>query len=69
MANVSSADLKRSALGLATNGFTVFPVKPGDKSPPLVRFTKRATADPVEVERMWKRHPGTCSGRAPPAPT
>ena len=57
MANVSSAELKRSALGLAVNGFTVFPIKPGDKSPPLVKFTKRATVDPVEVERMWDRHP------------
>jgi Bifunctional DNA primase/polymerase, N-terminal/Primase C terminal 1 (PriCT-1) len=57
MANVSSADLKRAALGLAANGFTVFPIKPGDKSPPLVKFTKQATADPIEVARMWKRYP------------
>ncbi len=57
MANVSSADLKRSALGLAINGFTVFPVKPGDKFPPLVKFTRQATADPNEVEQMWRRHP------------
>lgn len=50
MVNVSSADLSRAALSLAVNGFAVFPIKPGDKSLPLVKFTKQATADTTPRE-------------------
>jgi hypothetical protein len=50
-------NLEREALSLATNGFDVFPVKPGTKAPPLVRYTRQATGDPTEVAGFWRQHP------------
>ncbi len=42
-------DREHDALALAVNGFEVFPVKPGEKSPPLVKFSLEATGDPEAV--------------------
>jgi Bifunctional DNA primase/polymerase, N-terminal/Primase C terminal 1 (PriCT-1) len=49
--------LEREALALATNGFEVFPVTPGGKAPPLVKFTQQASGDPVEIAAWWRKHP------------
>lgn len=43
------------ALELAALGFHVFPVKAGQKQPPMVKeFWNRATTDPEEIRRLWR---------------
>lgn len=42
----------------AALGLRVFPIKPGQKSPPLVpEWPKAATADPVALSSWWERWP------------
>ena len=42
------------ALALAAEGWHVFPVKPGQKHPPMIKnWQERATTDSAEIERMW----------------
>lgn len=54
------------ALALARQGFYVFPVKAGAKSPPLVKFSDEATRDDQQVINWWAkmRHAniGICTG-------
>lgn len=51
--------MKAEALSLARGrGFAVFPVKAGDKRPPLVkRGFYAASRDPVDIERWWSLFP------------
>lgn len=51
------ASLEREAVKLAIEGFDVFPVTPGRKNPPLVKFNQAATADPIAVADFWQKHP------------
>ncbi|KAF0138685.1 MAG: Uncharacterized protein FD153_1167 [Rhodospirillaceae bacterium] len=42
------------ALALAAEGWHVFPVKPGRKSPPMIKnWQEEATTDPVKIRQMW----------------
>lgn len=53
----------RSALTLASDGFWVFPVTQGQKSPPLMDGWKEAaTMDPAKVKAMWSAHPSANVG-------
>jgi hypothetical protein len=45
------------ALALARHGFWVFPIKPLEKTPPLVKFTKEATRDEATIRAWWARWP------------
>lgn len=56
------ATLERDAVKLAVEGFDVFPVTPGRKDPPLVRFTQAATSDPIAVAEFWHKHPAANIG-------
>jgi hypothetical protein len=60
-----SSDQERAAQNAAVNGIEVFPIAPGEKAPPLVRFTQIATSDPVEVAALWHQHPGANIGIRP----
>lgn len=53
---------EHDALALAVNGFEVFPVKPGEKSPPFVKFSLEATGDPEAVAELWQKHPAANIG-------
>ncbi len=49
----------------AALGLRVFPIKPGQKSPPLVTdWPKAATADPAALSAWWERWPGANLGVA-----
>ncbi|WP_439675751.1 bifunctional DNA primase/polymerase [Embleya sp. MST-111070] len=46
--------LKATALMLAGRGWSVFPITPGSKKPPVVRdWEHRATTDPDRIARCW----------------
>ena len=59
----SAAESKRpssnvdAALDHARRGFHVFPITPGAKSPPLVRWKTEATTDPNKIHRLWADWP------------
>lgn len=54
----SLSDLKAAAQELALAGFSVFPIKAGDKRPPLVRRGfYAATTDAATIERWWSLFP------------
>jgi len=55
-------NLERAAVKLAVEGFDVFPVTPGRKDPPLVKFTQAATSDPIAVAETWCQHPAANIG-------
>lgn len=38
-------------------GLRVFPITPGAKFPPLVRFTEAATSDPTRIAFVWQTYP------------
>lgn len=46
-----------AALDHARRGFHVFPIRPGAKSPPLVRWKTEATTDPNKIHRLWADWP------------
>lgn len=47
-----------AALALARRGFRVFPLKPGAKSPPLVKdFPHTATTDESQISKWWSKWP------------
>ena len=47
----------------AALGLRVFPIKPGQKSPPLVPdWPKAATADPAALTAWWESWPGANLG-------
>ena len=47
----------------AALGLRVFPIKPGQKSPPMVSdWPKAATADPAALSAWWERWPGANLG-------
>lgn len=51
------------ALYYAALGLKVFPIKPGQKSPPMVAdWPKAATADPAALSAWWGRWPGANLG-------
>ena len=41
------------ALSLAARGFYVFPIKSGQKTPPLVKFKEAATRDEQQIRNWW----------------
>jgi hypothetical protein len=50
--------MRETALRLASQGFKVFPLRPGAKSPPLVEsWPTVATADAAQVEAWWAQWP------------
>lgn len=52
-----------AALTLAQKGFHVFPLKPGEKAPPLIKnFPKHASADPARITEWWAKWPGANIG-------
>jgi hypothetical protein len=52
------------ALGYARRGLHVFPIKPGEKQPPLVKWSAEATTDKATVRRWWSRWPSANIGIA-----
>ena len=52
-----------SALALAKQGFLVFPLTPGGKSPPLISEWQRfATTDEAQIRSWWTQWPGANVG-------
>ena len=51
-----------AALDLATRGYPVFPCSGQSKKPTTPRGFKDASADPEEVQRLWRHHPGDLIG-------
>ena len=52
-----------NAQRLARAGFWIFPIKEGQKQPPLIHgFQINATRDPAQIARWWKRWPGANIG-------
>ncbi len=53
-------DLMAAALGVAGQGWPVFPLLPGRKRPrpELTDWETRATLDPDRIRHWWARHPG-----------
>lgn len=49
--------LKREALSYATNGFDVFPLAPGCKTPLRQGWQGTATRDPEQVDALWTEAP------------
>lgn len=48
----------QSALELATMGFHIFPIASGRKDPPaLDGWQEKATRDPEQIKKWWKRNP------------
>ncbi|HZM37082.1 MAG TPA: bifunctional DNA primase/polymerase [Burkholderiales bacterium] len=46
------------ALGLANGGLPVFPIAPGQKSPPLIKgWQKQATTDEAQIREWWACYP------------
>ncbi|GAB4049696.1 bifunctional DNA primase/polymerase [Catellatospora paridis] len=45
------------ALGLAEQGWHIFPLIPGDKRPAVERWEQRATTDPERIRRCWSAGP------------
>lgn len=45
------------ALGLAEQGWHIFPLIPGDKRPAVERWEQRATTDPQRIRRCWSAGP------------
>jgi hypothetical protein len=43
------------ALRLAAQGFRVFPLKPGEKTPAVANWPKRATRDEKQIQWWWKQ--------------
>jgi hypothetical protein len=51
------------ALALAARGFKVFPIKPGQKAPPLLAgWPERATSDPAVIAEYWAPEPNANIG-------
>lgn len=48
------SSLLEHAKSWATRGFPVFPLIPGDKRPREKGWTRTATRDPEEIERLWR---------------
>ena len=47
-----------AALEYAQRGWRVFPVKPGEKAPPLIAdWPNKATTDPEQLTQWWKQWP------------
>ena len=46
--------LREQALSLAERGWPVFPIKAGQKNPPVVKFGTEATTDRQKVEKWWR---------------
>jgi hypothetical protein len=50
--------MRASALALAAQGFKVFPIKAGQKTPPLVsEWQVKATTDTAQIEAWWAKWP------------
>ncbi|GAA1423868.1 bifunctional DNA primase/polymerase [Catellatospora coxensis] len=45
------------ALGLAEQGWHLFPLAPGDKRPAVAQWEQRATTDPDRIRRCWSAGP------------
>lgn len=61
----SSASLKSAALGYASLGFRVFPIKEASKSPPLIKkWPDQATVDVGTIASWWRRWPNANIGIA-----
>jgi len=47
-----------NAIALAARGFAVFPLKPGEKAPPLIKgFPEHATTDETTIRQWWTKWP------------
>lgn len=53
-----------AALDLTKRGFHVFPIKPGAKDPPLVKWKTGATNDPNKIRCLWADYPAANIGVA-----
>src|SRR6516165_7054040 len=51
-----------AALELAASGYPVFPCSDPSKKPTTPNGFKDASADPEEVQRLWRDHPGGLIG-------
>jgi hypothetical protein len=57
-----SISLIPAALKLAAHGYPVFPCSDPSKKPTTPNGFKDASADPEEVQRLWRDHPGGLIG-------
>lgn len=67
MANHQKRDAlskKAAALGYGADGWKVFPIAPGAKNPPLVKWGAASTSDPAAIRDFWNRHPHANIGLA-----
>ena len=53
-----------AALEYASQGFHIFPLIPGEKSPLTKNGFKDATTDPEQIRRWWSEHPDANLGLA-----
>lgn len=59
---MAKRNLVDRALALAADGFRVFPIKPGKKFPPLVKWREASSADPRIIESWWQKWPNANIG-------
>lgn len=56
--------LKQAALLYGSVGWKVFPIKPGAKNPPLVKWGDQSSNSPAEINAWWDRSPQANVGLA-----
>ena len=59
-----SEALRKAALTFAGHGWYVFPIVPGNKYPPIVKWSVEATTDPEQINRWWDENPNANIGIA-----
>lgn len=53
----AATDKVTAALTLAAKGLRVFPLKPNEKRPAILDWTKTATTDEVQIRKWWAKAP------------
>ncbi|MFD0926558.1 bifunctional DNA primase/polymerase [Williamsia deligens] len=55
--DVAGLSLREAALAYAEAGWFVFPLIPGAKGQPVVKFSTESTRDPAQIARWWDEDP------------
>ncbi len=53
----NSGPMLESALRYVARGWFIFPIKPGKKKPPLVKWRDESSKDPDQIEKWWTETP------------